>query len=520
MYSLYAIERDRESIIKSVGSEYEFLDTDNLILILIDYMMKYKLLDNDSLNIISNPSFYELLLIDDDEWTTSEYYYANSMYKLDIILLTLNTVSSKYLVQIHGSNKAKSLLHTIIPDELTKNIILEQTDIDTIISISQTNSAYNKLLNDPSFLKQLATNIYNTLLPLENKVPQYKKYIIDSVIGSVITSIITNKNYDVTKNDVFKNLNEFVEWYTTNYYSKYFNGNRIKYYIFLRQQNRDKEAKIVGDDLQIIMEEDGMDEQTYRYITETLDPSSDLRYLFGVPYFYDMKNKIIYDALIYNTSQYKDNTFLVNVFSDLIDDNTEVIDMIKKNDLLRNLTHNVLFFKMIIKKIMKPNEFYNYLITISKNINDSISVYNFASIVNKVLGLSLGRELIRDEWKDVVLSYINSSINNNIDVRDITLTDFFDTLVDSSYVTKKQLKEGIYDIISDFQGNRIYNPATIILKSYLTGKRYKENNYGILVEDTSSDDDLGILNSSDDDDRDILDSSDDDDSDDDSSEYW
>ena len=192
MYSLYDIFSSRNKILSSIGLEYSDLDYNSLILILISDVKSYNMFDKDSNNVISNPQFYQLL-----EATK----YNQNTYLLDTILLRMNDRSSQTLIQLHSTKSVTEpfykdmMFDIIVPNEIQQQILLYQTDIDTIISMNCTSSYYHNILNDPKFIKKLIDNISNSnLKPLPGRIHY--------------TLISTN-------------FAGFVDWYQHMYYTKH-----------------------------------------------------------------------------------------------------------------------------------------------------------------------------------------------------------------------------------------------------------------------------------------------------------
>lgn len=179
MYSLYDLFVDGDSIVKCIGLEYKLLDYRSQLLILINNMKSFNLLDSNSNNIVNDSRFYQLLF---------DIKYFNSIHLLDAILLELNNnISNTY---------------SIIPIEIQNEILLNQTDLHTIVNFYNSSSHYHNLLNNSNFLKQLMTNILNSnnlkLLPGVNKF-------------DYTNSDINNKNLK---------FGDFIKWYEHNYYTK------------------------------------------------------------------------------------------------------------------------------------------------------------------------------------------------------------------------------------------------------------------------------------------------------------
>lgn len=109
MYNLYDIFVDKNSILKSIGYEYNSLSYNEAVSKLIFNMLSYNMLESLSLNIVKNSEFLSLLSETDSQLTQLKWY-SNKLYKLDLILLTINNEECRYLISQYGSDLAKSIL--------------------------------------------------------------------------------------------------------------------------------------------------------------------------------------------------------------------------------------------------------------------------------------------------------------------------------------------------------------------------------------------------------------------------
>lgn len=195
MYTLYDVFVNKNSIVKSIGLEYNDLDYESCILILISNMKYYNLLDNNSNSVVSDKQFYELL---SSVGHNKEY---KDMYFLDAILILLNSQASISLVMLYGSEKAKNDIINgdivLVSNDVLKIILLDQTDLNTITSLYNTTSYYRSLLDDPNILSQLISNITLKLKHL----PGHTRYKNSSL----------NKRSNIT-------FNKFVDWYKREFY--------------------------------------------------------------------------------------------------------------------------------------------------------------------------------------------------------------------------------------------------------------------------------------------------------------
>lgn len=177
MYNLYNIFVRKENIVKSIGLEYSSLDYNSCILILIDDMVHSNLLDDNSKSIVNNPKFYQLLFE-----VKYEDAYAG-MYFLDTILFLLNTEASKSLIMLNGTNITNISDIDSVPDDILKILLLEQTDLNTLISMYNTNSRMRSLLEDPNVLSDLISNITLKLkhLPGHLRYKNYQSFTINNI---------------------------------------------------------------------------------------------------------------------------------------------------------------------------------------------------------------------------------------------------------------------------------------------------------------------------------------------------
>ena len=194
MYTLYDIFGSRrEQILKSIGTEYLSLNEEDLNIILINLCKQIAILDNDSAVITNNPKFWLLMSKTPDELSKLDKYDSN-MYKLDLILLELNTKESKNLIVKFGSNYANTIINPqILPLEIMRSIILNTTDRNTLISYHSSNRAYRELINNN--LRTIAKNVMNKEFAMSYK------YNIDQDL------------------DKIKNFNDFIEWYNQHFYT-------------------------------------------------------------------------------------------------------------------------------------------------------------------------------------------------------------------------------------------------------------------------------------------------------------
>lgn len=197
MYNLYDIFRDKDSVIKSVGSEYTELDYSSLAIVLLSNVRLFNLLDDTSKRIVDDPQFYLIL----SNIKHKEEY--EDMYLIDVILLELNNEDSKHLINNYGSSKAKDTLLSqslvVLPMDIARTILFDQYDLNTIISMYNSGSYFRNLLDDPLFLYELIKSISNNpkLKPLPGYARRYHGLVYK---GSNIT------------------FEQFVDWYKNEYY--------------------------------------------------------------------------------------------------------------------------------------------------------------------------------------------------------------------------------------------------------------------------------------------------------------
>lgn len=108
LYTLYNVFFcSLEEINKSLKSNES--DSNTARILLIERLKQNDMLDSDSMCVISNSMFWKLMSIPTDILILTDIYNSN-MYKLDLILLKLNTEESKNLIAKYGSDYAKNLI--------------------------------------------------------------------------------------------------------------------------------------------------------------------------------------------------------------------------------------------------------------------------------------------------------------------------------------------------------------------------------------------------------------------------
>lgn len=106
MYTLYDVySYTRDNIIKSIGLEYDKLDIISLRILLINNLVQFNKLNENSIEVIKDNTFWSLISNSHQELLLllNDHNPNNFCCELDLILLNLNTDSSINLVNQYGT---------------------------------------------------------------------------------------------------------------------------------------------------------------------------------------------------------------------------------------------------------------------------------------------------------------------------------------------------------------------------------------------------------------------------------
>lgn len=430
MYNLYDLFRDRDSIIKSIGLEYNNLSYESSLILLIFNAKLFNILDNDSVNVTNNNQFHKLL---------SNIKYCNdykNMYLLDAILLNVNTESSRSLIQLYGSNRAKDKIsNPILPSEILTKILLEQTDIDTIINLYNTSTYYRSLLNNSDFLQQLMVNIYYKLKPLPGSRPiTFPPIKIEGRWDDFTRDITIYKINQLL-------FDEFVLWYKYNYYSF---KNCIRSLIICYCGARD------NDDI----------EGVNKYYSELYDiPPKYLEELVNIEGVSEIdKYYMLYRSItVYplNNKLFDDDIEIYYLY--LLNFIDALIDMeFKVDTLVASLTNERLFkiiWSILIEKLTMAEKLEIFKDVEKETFNQNVSFsymlyYDYVKHIEKVLGEAYVLQLI-NHWEE--------SLNFTCELYDDSITDeeikYVLKLLDllRKYVGDNNIKQATRNIIDNFE---------------------------------------------------------------------
>lgn len=243
MYTLYDVfSYSNKTILESVGLQYLKLNLNSLRLILIDNLKQYNLLDDDSINIISNPKFYSLLMLSTNQLINLNNNHTNynidNMYELDLILIILNTQESLNLIGLYGSNYSQNLINSLKVEflpELIEKIILNVNDPQMLIAYYKTSKYYREFVknNIKTILNNIADNkeySLNNESLIMGENPQIIKDLSNSLINP--TSTIKDTPLPIIDRDSIleanissiNTFNKLFRFYIFDYY-RFFYGN-------------------------------------------------------------------------------------------------------------------------------------------------------------------------------------------------------------------------------------------------------------------------------------------------------
>lgn len=205
-YNLYDIYSYSNKSIEASLKVYGNLGISDLRILLIKKLLQEDLLDSLSKTIVSTGRFWELVF-NRDLLLKSNYYVADKLYEIDLILLEVNTNEAKQLIRENGSDLAiKEISEKLLPDAMNY-FVLSITDLDTLKQLYLSNKSIHDMLNNSRYLKDIARNMINKLNMLPRIVsPNYKRLEEDPwKIGDKINDINT--------------FDDLIEWFETNFYT-------------------------------------------------------------------------------------------------------------------------------------------------------------------------------------------------------------------------------------------------------------------------------------------------------------
>ena len=181
IYNLYDIFSYRiNSLMKSLKLEYQ-LDRRECTMVVIRRLLLEHKLDEDSHSVALNAKFCLMLMQPLDILYESKYYERDSMYELDIILLEVDTDASRRLISKYGSQAAyKYVKPEIFPREIMKKIILNTTDLQTLINYYNSSKQYKDFIDDN--LKLIFDNMIEALRDNPNRITYSGSYPKDGTI--------------------------------------------------------------------------------------------------------------------------------------------------------------------------------------------------------------------------------------------------------------------------------------------------------------------------------------------------
>lgn len=509
MYSLYDLFRNKEEIIRSIGTEYGGLDYNSLILILINNCKFYNLLDNDSINIVNNPIFYQLLF----SVEYSEKY--KDLYFLDVILLSINNEYSRNLIHKYGTNKAKdNISNSIFPKDILLKILLEQTDLDAIINLHNTNSYYFNLLNDSNILYTLMLNIISKLKPLPGLNPnkyygpendsrplelQYR-YGKDVYVKPIPIAEYLDKGKPNTLN-----FNTFNKWYTRNYYTKHCDkyNNFILCYSGARDNNdttnTSKYLKSIVNNIRIVNNENYRRQfegsnyirplhllEIFESIKDVSKQNQKFNLTFGVPSFDDHccyeqnRDEILLEIIVnsLNTSlSYNELTEDdINAYIKLIlfiKNNNDIWDDNLTN-IIRSSVEDKRLFKILYLDILDDSE-RGELDAVQDDMRE-IDTMNGSSYITyhkfikalEYINLDV-KQIINNNWKEFIYWYVVVGHSDNM----MDETEYFNDLeevlnLSSKYCEKEEIKDVLTNALNNMYEFFDYTHMKKFVKEYIT----------------------------------------------------
>lgn len=458
--NVYELFRDKSEIIKSVGVEYSKLDYNSLLLILINNFKIFNMLDVNSSIITNDPKFYELLFSIKYE---TKY---QDMYQLDAILLSLNAIEARTLIQLYGSNKAKdSIYNPIFSKDILYNILMHQTDLDTIINLYNTSKEIRSLLDDPKILQQIMLNIYYRLEPLHTSLIVHPKYYIKNDL---------NTDNNITKSEI-KSLDfeGFIRWYIDNYYTKYCNNEDLFTCYIGAKDNNDLE--MISREYSIILKHPYWYKNTLEYIPP--------RYLLELINSTNINLDDIYDIVTGSLKEYARNYKLndsdIEAYSQMLTIIKEVIDDEEGlAELMLTPINDIKLFKIIYDILIKGrgDEINIFKIIESSmerlgmSIRNSFMQYEFIKCIEYTLGGEYVHSIIKDYWEDTLRQNIEEFYDDYIYMSDQEdsieehLVEMFDIL--KKYVNDDKFKDVLNSMISDLN-EKPYSIIFNVINNYL-----------------------------------------------------
>lgn len=389
-------------------------------------------------------SLYDLFVSDDDITESIGYEYNNLINIVEML-----------------NNFKDEMVYNILPNEILREILLKQNDLNTIISMYNTNKYFRELLDDTNVLKELMLNITNTTI----KLPGYRWnsyrfiYSIDHEHSNVLTPIWDIVGITLTtKVSVWGCFEEFIKWYRYNFYTdKCTRSNIICYSAAITNNDIDNinkySNKIITSDLidskDIIFIQPGhllklieinrdklTNEQIYniyiKYLRFHLAPAIIIKELS------ENDISIISEFIMFIKDYEKDNVVQINDIIDIID--SSLID--EK------------IFKIMYDTFIKHSD--NHILYELENQIITNGVYNLETDTHIRYLKYLSHIVTKSEMKEIIERNLELIVDEYLSVDNTTFSEY-EIESENTYIKNEYFDElsRLFELIRSYIGNEL-----------------------------------------------------------------